>query len=117
VVKANGKQIALMLLLVLTTFAASEITGTAEERGNSMPCGADGCGDCWCCLPPAVVSLKTFQVAKTDDRAKDIPAIELSSLPTLLFLPRCEWGNFAPLPLCTLAPSFVPSPRAPPLLG
>jgi hypothetical protein len=70
-----------------------------------------------CCMPPAVVSLKTCRVAKTDDSAKDIPATAPSSSPTLSPLPGCELDNFETLPLCTLAASFVLSPRAPPLSG
>ncbi|GBC97896.1 hypothetical protein HRbin17_00391 [bacterium HR17] len=115
--KGSGKHIALLLLLVLATFAAAEVAGVAEERGNSVPCSADGCGDCLCCMPPAVVSLKICQVAKADDSAKDIPAAVLPSLPTLSPLLGCELDDFETLPLCTLTPSFVLSPRAPPLSG
>ena len=116
-VKGRVKQFALLLLLMLATFAAAEVAGTAERRGNSVPCSADGCGDCWCCLPPAIVSLKTCQVAKTDDRADDLPATAMLSLTMFLPLSVCKLSDFTNLSLYTLTPSSAPSPRAPPVLG
>lgn len=115
--KASGRQIALLLLLVLTTSAAAEITGTAKERANPVPCSADGCGDCWCCLPPAIISLRIGQVAKTDDCAKDIPPAILPSLPALLSPPLYKPKfPFFVVPSFSLLP-FHLSPRAPPACG
>ncbi|GEM_PF-2215271 len=115
--KASGKQVALLLLSVLITFAAAEIIGTAEEKKNSVPCSADGCGDCWCCLPSGVVSLGARQVVKDDGYPQDTPAATLLSLPTFLPLQIHKLGIAAYLPNFSLVLSFVLSPRAPPIFG
>ncbi|MCS7265785.1 MAG: hypothetical protein NZ805_13240 [Armatimonadetes bacterium] len=111
--KENWRKIALLLLLVLTTFAAVEITGALKERAKSVPCGADGCGDCLCCMPPAVVSLKTINVTKTDEQTNDNFAV-LLPLPMLLPQQICQPNFFANLKCFSLSLSFTFLQRAPP---
>ncbi len=75
----GGRSTALLLVLVLTGFAAAEISGVWDKEPETAHCSDDGCGDCFCCLPNVTFTLNTCRITTGRDRFRDIPAVALSS--------------------------------------